>query len=202
MADQTINYHPIHFEPRCSICTSKFRNLVDTLAAQAYRPTAIARMLKEMDEEAAKRSDEALRKAVHRHIKDHLNIEQDALRKLVEEKAREAGIFSDEAKASLITKAAVLQQVIEKGWKQLSDPNSRVPYEFVLKAVEMQEQADKQQATLMVDQLTRQLQAIIQAIKETVPEHLWMATIERAREIHDHPLIELEAAKPDEDDFL
>lgn len=188
---QKNNYKPLIFEPRCSICTNQFRNLVDTLAAQAYRPTAIARVLQEHDEDFAKKNQEAVRKAVYRHIKEHLDLDNDALRKLVEEKARAAGIYADERKATLVTRGAILEQVIQKGWKQLIDPDSRVPYEFILKAVEMQESAEKQEAVLMVDQLTRQLQAIIQSIKEIVPEPQWNAVILRARELHDQPLIEL-----------
>lgn len=188
-------YKPQIWEPRCHICNSKFRALVDMLAAQGYRPSVIVRYLKEVDEDSAKKTDLAVNRSVSRHIKNHLNYEQDAIRKLVEEKAREAGIFADEAKATLITKGAVVERMIQKGWKQLSDEDSRVPYEFVLKAIEIQETMEKQTASLMVDQLTRQLQAIIQAVKEKAPEQIWSSIIDRAREIHDTPLVELSAVE-------
>lgn len=195
MGDMTNGYVPQRYEPRCHVCNSNLRNLVDMMAAHAYRPTAIARQLQEYDEELCKKSFDSVRKCVERHIKEHLNFEQEALRKLVEEKAREAGIFSDEHKATLVTRAAVLDRVVQKGWKQLSDEDGRVPYEFVLKAIELQEQQEQKTASLMVDQLSRQLNSIIMAVKELVPDNQWSAIVGRAREIHDTPVIEIEMPK-------
>lgn len=195
MGDMQNGYVPTKYEPRCHVCNSKLRNLVDMMAAHAYRPTAIARQLQEYDEELCKKSFDAVRKSVERHVKEHLNYEQEALRKLVEEKAREAGIFADEAKATLITRGAVLDRVVQKGWKQLSDEDARVPYEFVLKAIELQEQQENKTASLMVDQLSRQLNSIITAIKELVPDQQWAAIVGRARELYDTPVVDIDPPK-------
>lgn len=179
-------------EPRCSICMAEenIKQMVDRMAAHGFRPIAISRQIQSMDDTFFHKKEETVRKAVERHIQRHLSFEAEAVRRIVEENARKAGILTDEYTATLVTGGAILDRIIQKGWKQLTDEDSRVPIEWVLKAVEQKDKRDADGAASQVDLLTKQLASIIQAIQETIPEELFQVLINRAREINETPILD------------
>jgi hypothetical protein len=99
-----------------------------------------------------------------------VNYEQAALREILEARARERGIMTDEAKASILTRQAILDRFLQRTWDRLNSPDgTKVPFEIGLKAVEIQEMMDQTAEAAVVDQVTRQLDAIIRAIREVDP---------------------------------
>lgn len=175
---------PVVKESRCHVCMSRWRDMIDRMVVMGYRPTHISRQVQEMDPSVS-------RKSVERHIARHLSYEQEAMRQLIEQQAEDVGALADEAKTRMVTRMAVLDRMIEKGWDQLLKEDGWVKYQDVLKAIELKSQFETSASSQIQDQLTRQLTAILQAIKQLVAPEEWAAIAQRAQEIYDAPLLEI-----------
>lgn len=182
-------YVPEKIEPRCKVCQSELRQFVDKLGTMGYKPSAIARQVQEIEPELTRAS-------IDRHLKRHVNIEQEALRQILEERARERGLLVEDAKTHLITRQAILDQLLRRTWERLAN-GERVPWEIGLRALELQELAEKEEQGVVIEQVTRQLSAIIQAVREIVPAEFHEATARRAEQIYKSPVLgELNAGDP------
>lgn len=190
MGDLTNGYQPLHVEPRCKVCNSTFRPLVDQLYAAAYRPTAIARLVQ--------RSDSTLTiKSIERHCKRHLDLNQEVLREIIERRAEEAKILGDEARSRIVTKNAVLDAMIQKGWDQISEPEAKVYYKDVISAIELQSRIEHDEIQAVADDLQRQLRAIIQATQEIVDPKQFKLLVDRTRAIYESPVFDFDVAEQD-----
>lgn len=187
MGDLRDNAKPLHYEARCKVCNSSFRPLVDRLWVNSYRATSIARLVQDVDPELT-------RKSIERHCKRHITLHEQALREILERRAEEAEILSDEHRAKIATRGAVLDAMIDKGWEQVTDPNAKVYYKDVLTAIELQARLEHEQIEAVADTAKRQLAAIAQAIREVAAPEVWNAIALRAQEIYESPLLELEVA--------
>lgn len=174
---------PRKHDDRCLTCKSKYRDVIDRMAVMGFGATHIARQIQEF-------APEISRKSVERHMKNHMNYEQEAMRQLLEERYSEIGNLTEEAKTRMVTKHAVLDRMIEKGWDQLMKEDGWIKYQDVLKAIELKSLIETETGTMLQDQLTRQLTAIIQAVKECVPPEDWPRVSARATELYEAPLLE------------
>lgn len=157
------------------------------MSVAGYRPAFIARYVQETEPDLSRRS-------IERHLQNHVNYEQAALREILEQRAKEAGILTDEARQNILTRKAVLDQFLQQTWNRLTGPDGgKVPFEIGLKALELQEMMEREAEAAVVDQVTRQLDAIIRAIRELVPQEYHEALARRAEQIYEQPaLAELE----------
>lgn len=178
-------------ESRCNICTSISRQSVDKLHVAGFNPSDIARELIARDDDFKNKSLDTVRKNVERHIKRHVNIRDQAVRKIMERRAIEQGILLDEYEGQLLTGRALLDLFIQKAHEQIVDPESRIKYDTALEAVRMLEDFEKNAFTEQMEVMKRQVWAISQAVKELVPERLYEPIGNRARELFEHPELEL-----------
>src|SRR6476469_6187047 len=100
---------PMISEPRCRICRSDFRPLIDRMIAGPYSYAAIARQFMDKDAELSGSNQEALRKSIERHAKAHVTVRDQAVREIIEQRAIERGILVDEQKNMLLTSEALLE---------------------------------------------------------------------------------------------
>jgi len=163
---------PDKTEPRCNICKSNQRAIVDTLIVQGHGPLAIARQIKGADE-CLNGSIDTIRKSVERHGSRHLNVQEDAIRRTIEKRAAERGVLVDYAEEKLATTKAVLDLMVAKGLEQVVEPGARVKYQDILKAVELLEEYEKNAFATQVDILQKQMWAIREAVRRVCPPDLW-----------------------------
>lgn len=174
-------YVPERVEPRCKVCMSELRQFIDKLGVMGYKPSAIARQVQETEPDLT-------RSSIDRHLKRHVNIEQEALRQILEERAQERGLLVEDAKSHLITREAILDQMLRRTWERLVN-GERVPWEIGLRAVELQELSEEKAQGAVIEQVTKQLSAIIQAVREIVPAEYHEATARRAEQIYKAPVL-------------
>ncbi len=175
---------PVMTEPRCNICKSSVRTEVDKLIVMGHGPSSIAKQIKGQDEHL-NGSLETLRKSVERHGKKHLNIEEEAIRRTIEARARERGILVDYAEEKLVTTKAVLDLVVAKGIEQVTEPGARVKYQDILKAVELLEEYESNSFAAELEQLQRQMWAIREAVRRVCPPELFEELARVVKELYE-----------------
>ena len=68
-------------------------------------------------------------------------------------------------------------------------PEAKIPYEVGLKAIELQEMLEEKQEANVIETVTRQMGAIIQAIREIVPMEYHEPVARRAEQLFDQPAL-------------
>jgi hypothetical protein len=172
-------------ESRCNICQSASRPKVDKLIASQFSFVSIAEELIESDPEFKDKSVDTVRKNVERHAKRHLDIRNRAIRRMVEQRAREQGILLDSVEGKITSGRALLDVLIAKATEQASDPNSKVRYADAIEAVKMLEDVQKAEYQHQLEVMQRQVWAISQAVKNKVPAALLPAIVKEAKELFD-----------------
>lgn len=162
--------------PRCKCCNSIYRNEIDLMLARGFSYRAIEGYLKEIGEELSYKS-------VERHANSHLNIEYGHYRKLAEIHSKE--IQEEIAKGSfkIVSGKAFLDLFIQKGWDALIGGSLEVEARDLIGAIKLREDIVKDGVDQLKEEMAKQLQAIIVAIKEIVPEELQPRIAARAQEI-------------------
>lgn len=191
---------PVISEPRCNVCKSDFRQIIDRMIAGPYSYAAIARQFIGKDEHFRgdirnKRDLDRVRKSIERHAKSHVTIRDASIRQIIEQQAREAGILVDDQKNQLLTTQALLELYVSKGFEQVTKEGTWVRHQDVLEAVKMIEEMKRDTVNEQIDVLKRQVAAISQAVRECVPPDLHPQIGMRAKEIFDGQVLELEAAR-------
>src|SRR5688572_10300123 len=105
---------PLVTEPRCNVCKSEFRPLIDRMIAGPYTYMAIARQFKGKDKHL-NGNIEAVRKSIERHAKAHVTVRDAAVREIIEQRALEPGLLVDDMKSQLLTTEALLDLYVQKG---------------------------------------------------------------------------------------
>jgi hypothetical protein len=185
---------PVISEPRCNICKSEFRPLIDRMVVGPYTYASIARQFRGKDQ-YLNGSLDAVRKSVERHAKSHVTVRDQAIREIIEQRATEAGILVDDAKGSLATTMGLLELYVQKGYDQTTKPDSWVRHQDILEAVKIIEQMRKDTVSEQLEVWKKQVWAISQAVRDIVPPDLHPALVERAQELFEQPILELEATK-------
>lgn len=175
-------YLPDKVEPRCHVCQSDLRPLIDKMSVLGYRPVFIAKQVQDT-------APELSRDSIERHLNRHVNYENKALQEILHERAKEEGILKDYSKNNVLTRNAVLDQFIAQTWKRVSQPEAKIPFEVGLKAIELQEQMARTQEANVIETVTRQLAAIIQSIREVVPQEYHEPLARRAENLFDAPVL-------------
>lgn len=181
---------PMKAEPRCNICKSASRQLVDKLIVSGFSYIDIAEELVARDQEFQGKELDTVRKNVERHAKRHVNVREKAMRQIIERRAMEQGILIDEATGNLTTGRALLDNIIVRANEMIADPDQRVKFADAIEAVKMLEDVQKSEYLAQVESMQKQVWAISQAVKEMIPEDLVGPLVKRAEELYKNPQLE------------
>lgn len=178
MPQRPSQYLPAIVEPRCKICNSEYREAVDKRWAAGASGGTIALWLQDLGFQVDKRS-------VNRHLANHVSVEHEALARIVQERFRQRQEHIEAEADFRITRDALAQALVEGGFQRLIDGDAKVPFEHALKAAELQAVWEKEEEAVKVDELLRQLDCIVQALKDVATPEVWKAVAKRARQIYD-----------------
>ena len=181
---------PLVTEPRCNVCKSEFRPLIDRMIAGPYSYMAIARQFKGKDKHL-NGNIEAVRKSIERHAKSHVTVRDAAVREIIEQRALEAGLLVEDQKNQLLTTEALLDLYVQKGFDQVTEPGSRVRHQDILEAVKTIEQMRRDTVSEQLEVWKKQVWAISQAVRMIVPEELHPDIILKAEELMKSETIEI-----------
>jgi hypothetical protein len=173
---------PIKFEPRCKVCKSEFRTVIDRLLVGGNSFVGIAEQFRNKDAHLTGSKD-AVRKSIERHSKAHLSVKDAAVRQLLEEKARESGVLVETVRQQLISSEALLELAVAKGTEQLSNSDSKIKYQDAIKAAELLRDKKYEEISHQMELVMRQQNAINQAIQKVVPKEYYPELVRVAKAI-------------------
>lgn len=184
---------PFKSEARCHICQSSSRSKVDKLLAAQFSYMSIARELLESDDDFKDKPLDTVRKNVERHAKAHVDIRNKAIRRIVENRAREQGVLLDEVEGKITSGRALLDILISNATEQ-AVKGQPVRFADAIEAVKLLEDVQKAEFQSQLEVLQRQVYAISQAVKIKVPAAMLPGIVEEARRIFEGDTLQLEKA--------
>lgn len=162
--------------PTCKVCQSPNRHYIDILLARGFSVRAIETQVKEAGEDISYGS-------IQRHSQNHLNIDVGHFRRMAEHHAQE--IKEEVAKGAfrIVSGKAFLDLFIQKGWDSLLFGQLDIQGRDIMSAIKLRDDLEKSGINALEEEMARQLNAIIVAIQEIVPEDLQPKIAARAKEI-------------------
>jgi hypothetical protein len=169
--------HDIHIEPRCRICRNdRVRKKVNDMLATGLSYAMIMRALNE-DNAKLEKPDRVTIDSIRNHTARHFpvqNVAQATYRRILERRAQENAVDFVAGVATALTPAAYFETVMAKGYATLVDPDTKVDVSTgMIAASRLQAMIESRASGTSVAQLIAQLDRIIRAIHDTVPEELW-----------------------------
>lgn len=185
---------PLKSEPRCLICQSPHRPMVDKLLAAQFSNTSVAEELQLVDPDFKDKDPDTVRRNVERHGKNHVDIRNRAIRRMVEQRAREQGMLLDHVEGKITSGRALLDILVANATEQ-AQSGKPVRFADAIEAVKLLEDVQKAEFQSQLEVLQRQVWAISQAVKNKVPEALLPGLVEEARRLFDNEPLEIEKIK-------
>lgn len=171
-------------EPRCRICRNDTaRHQVNTMLAQGQSYASILRALEDHNRHLHRR-DRITIDSVRNHTARHFpvqNIARAAYREVLERRAKDNGVDFINATGTAITTLAFLETMMVRGYETLIDDNTIVtPMEGMRAALKLHElQRRDTNPSGEITRMSAQMDRIITAIREVVPEDLWPLILDR-----------------------
>lgn len=186
---------PIISEPRCKVCQSAHRHLVDQMLVAGHSYSEIERQFAFAS---------IPRRSVSKHAHEHLGYEEAAIRVVIEREAIAAQRNYEEGVERLVTNNAYLEVAKQKAYDALIRDDVLVEPKDAVKIIEQLEKLQERTQSVALDELRVQLQMFIQAVKETVPKSDWESIVNRTADLlrasgRDVPFAD--EAKNEADDF-
>lgn len=177
-------------EPRCKICISPIRDRIDRLSAAGYGATAIAEEIMGIDPKLSTNID-TLRKNIDRHAKSHLRIKEKAIRRILENRAKQQGLLLENVETVYVNEMGLLDILVKQATEQSTDPNFRVHMKDALEAIKIKKDIEASEFSEQIKVMEKQVWAITQAVKDIVPEEYFGRITNRARQLFEGELIDL-----------
>lgn len=185
---------PLRSEPRCNICKSSSRAMVDKLLAAQFSNTSVAEELISSDPDFKDKELDTVRRNVERHSKNHVDIKNKAIRRIVEQRAKEQGILLDSVEGKITSGRALLDMLIAQATEQISD-GGKVRYADAIEAVKLLEDVQKAEYQSQLEMLQRQVWAISEAVKKTVPPVMLPQIVNEAKRLFENDPLAIEGKK-------
>jgi hypothetical protein len=163
-------------EPRCKVCKSPYRREVDQLLATGWSQAMVIDHFNEMIEEPSLKFN-AQNMSVHK--RKHLTSRDSAVRRIMEARALQLKIDTDEAEGHIVTKMGVLDTIIYSGLQGLHRGDSIAEPKDIIAAISAQEKMEAEWRETALDEVMTDFQFFMEAVKEVVGEDLYTDIYDR-----------------------
>lgn len=154
---------PEHFEPRCHVCTSKYRHAIERLIALGTSYSEISRTF----------GEEIDRRSIGKHAKEHLSYEQAAIREIIEHEAKQVQANHEDGVRGAVMYRSYLSAALKRAWDDLIEGNARIDPAVAIQIIQQMDKFDKESGTAAVEELRLQFNAFMEAVKRVVPREMW-----------------------------
>jgi transcriptional regulator of heat shock response len=162
---------------RCKVCSSDFGKAIDRMIALGTSHSEIARIF------------DISRSSIGRHAKNHLNYEEAAVRQIIAREAQEAQANIEEGISGALARRVYIDVAIQKGFESLINNETPIEVKDVATLIQLKEKMDSDYDGAALDEIKTQFNAIVQAVREVVPQEMWEKIAIRARELADTPIL-------------
>lgn len=154
---------PEHYEPRCLVCTSKFRHAIERMIALGTNYSEIERTF----------GTEVPRRSISRHAKEHLSYEQAAIREIIEHEARQVQVNHEDGVKGRVMWRSYLSAALKRAWDDLIEGNARIDPAVAIQIIQQMDKFDKESSSAAMEELRLQFDAFMEAVKRVVPREMW-----------------------------
>ena len=156
-------------EPRCHVCQSEWRTEIERSIMLTHSYASIADKFESLGIQGI------TRKGIATHAKRHMTIEQEAVRKIVEDEARNWAENVEEHKGFLLGQKALLETGLMKAWEKMLSGDMDVAWKDVILILERIDRLEARREDAKGEAAYNELQMFMDAVKEVVPEDQWFA---------------------------
>ncbi len=172
-------------EPRCRICRNdEMRRKVNDLLSGGASYAMVLRAV-EQDNAKLDKRDRVTIDSIRCHARRHFpvqNVTKATYRAILERRAKENGVDFINGVATAITPMAFFETVMVKGYETLVDPDTKVDVSTAMIAAgRLQALIDSRAGKTSMAEILVQMDRIINAIHDTVPEELWPTILDKVK---------------------
>lgn len=157
--------------PNCKICNSPNRAQIERCITLGLSIAEICRQFED--------SDALTRENVKNHRNRHLAVEKAAIRQIVEQRAKEFNEDVENTTNYLLTRKAYMEAAMLKSYQAIVEDRVTPEPRDIVQMINVMEKWEKENATQMMDEMMRDINALTIAIKEVVPPELYDRILER-----------------------
>jgi hypothetical protein len=171
---------------QCKICTTsdELKNIIDTLLLFPKSYKEVLNAIQPLqDRLGIDGKDRINYENIRNHQKNHLPFEKRAVRDVVERRAREKNISILDANERLLTAEALYEVIVAKGFQELVSGDSVPTINQTIHAMEILRSIEKDDdKDYRPEELIRQLDVILTAIRDVLPNDMKEALFRRIEE--------------------
>lgn len=160
-------------EPRCHVCSHKQRKIIDRFLAKGTSYRELERVFA-VD-----------RRSISNHDKNHLNLNDAAIRSIIIQEASAANEDFEEGVRGVLKRRVYLETALEKALDAILNGDVTVEPKDAVSIIEKLDSLENQTSEAAVSQMRIELNAYIRAMKEVVPSEMWDRVFQRTRAIID-----------------
>lgn len=161
-------------EPRCKVCQSPHRSLIDQMLVAGLTYSEIERQFA---------FAQIPRRSISAHKDKHLGYEEAAIREVIEREAAAAQRNYEEGVGRLVTNNAYLEVAKQKAYDALIRDDVIVEPKDAVKIIEQLERLQERNQDVALDELRVQFQMFMQSVKELVERERWESIVGRTADL-------------------
>lgn len=149
---------------RCKVCKSPYRREIDMLLATGWSQANVLRHFNQLIEDAA---EQFTPQNMSTHARNHLTSRDAAVRKIMEERARQMGVDVELAENFITTKAAALDTIIHQGLHSLHTGSTQAEPKEIIAAIQMLEKMESEWKETAIDELMSEFKIFMECVRES-----------------------------------
>lgn len=149
---------PIKSIPSCQVCQSPHRPWIESQLVSGVAYLAISKALPQGDGGAS-------RKSIAHHYKNHMALEQAAMRAILEEEADLLGQNYEEGVRGAITHRGILEVAVRKGFEDIQNGITTVEFRDMVQAIKQLREMDTNTSNAQIEEATTAVRLFMEAIK-------------------------------------
>lgn len=126
------------------------------------------------------------RRSVSHHYKNHMDLQDMAIRRIIEEEAKLQGKDQEEGVNDIITKRSVLEVALRKGYEDILNGVTTVEPRDLIQITKLLAEMDTDQYHVGMDEMRSQVAIFIRAIKDICDLDVQSAIAQRVKELRTH----------------
>lgn len=191
------NYE-IHFDPRCGVCRlgSDGVLMVNRMLTEGFTYRDIIKQVQSLD--IPNKPKNVTSQAVRNHYENHLPAKSAAVRTIIEQRAAKMQQNFIEGTENLVSPYIYAEVMMQKAFHDMVDSNEKITAKDGIEAAKLLHQFTKEeQSNADVAEAYAQLNRIIGAVRDIVPQDMFSKIINR---VQNGNQIEQVESEPDDED--
>ena len=172
--------------PLCKVCniSDDLKNIIDSLLLFPKSYKEVLKAIQPLQDKLDIPQEERINyENIRNHQRNHLPFEKKMVRDIVERRAREKNLSIIDAGERLLTAKAFYEIIVAKGFEDLASGYNRPTLTQTMQAMEILEKIDQENdSDYRPEELINQLDLILLAIREVLPDDMKMLLFEKIEE--------------------